>query len=331
MKKLIFHQKTAKNLRNYHYAIFQDECPDEVQNNKVSAKTIFFYFNFSLQAIKLKTLKMFCSKTIEILNKIPIISPDNKLKFFWDFVIMLTILLHFFFLVFDLTFENPSFHLFYQNWLQIMIFLLPIDVFLKINCGFFEAGAPIKDRKIIIRKYQKTDLPYDLINFLTLMINVQFETFILNLRWAHLIQLLYFVKLPIFQNLIENFEEIINFDEKVEAFVSILKLFTKMLFFAHLTACLWYYIGSSGFNIESNWLEAKTLNDKDIFFKYLVSLYWAITTISTTGYGDITAQNEAEFVFCLFVMIMGSIFFGYSLTYMGVVFDKLQKEQTIKK
>jgi hypothetical protein len=142
---------------------------------------------------------------------------------------------------------------------------------------------------------------------------------------------LYFVKYPIFQHLIQNFEEIINFDEKVEAFVSLLKLFIKMLFFAHLVACLWYYIGISGDEDGINWLSAKGFSHKSTFFQYIVSLYWAITTISTTGYGDITAQNEDEFIFCLLVMIMGSIFFGYSITYIGKVFDKFQKDQIMKK
>jgi len=256
--------------------------------------------------------------------KIPIISPNNKVKFVWDFLVMLTTLCHFFIIVFVFTFQAHDFNKIYEHWLSTLIILIPIDVLFKVNSGFFEKGSAIEDRRQILRKYCRTDLPYDLICFVTLIVN-------LHVKHLNLIQILYVVKIPIFHNLLENFEEIINFDEKIEAFIALLEHFIKMLFFAHLVACLWFYIGSSTDDDESSWLIAKGYTEKPIFFQYIVSLYWAITTITTTGYGDITAQNEAEFAFCLSVMIMGSIFFGYSLTYIGKVFDKLQKDQRMKK
>lgn len=39
--------------------------------------------------------------------------------------------------------------------------------------------------------------------------------------------------------------------------------------------------------------------------KYLTSLYFTITTFSTVGYGDISAHNFIEKLFCIFVMISG--------------------------
>ena len=39
--------------------------------------------------------------------------------------------------------------------------------------------------------------------------------------------------------------------------------------------------------------------------KYLTSLYFTITTFSTVGYGDISAKNFIEKIFCIIVMIAG--------------------------
>ena len=244
---------------------------------------------------------------------------------------MLTTLCHFFFIIFNLTFESNDFQHFYQLWIQLLILLIPIDILIKLNSGFFENGSSISDRSRILQKYIKTELPYDFICFVIIIVHYQFQALNINWEGVKIIQIFYFVKIPIFSNLLENFEEIINFDERVEAFLSLLKHFVKILFFAHLTACIWFYLGSSPDDEEGSWLETKGFKNKTVFFQYLASLYWAITTISTTGYGDITAQNETEFVFCMIVMILGSIFFGYSLTYIGIVFDKLHKEQNMKK
>ena len=246
-------------------------------------------------------------------------------------MVMMTTLCHFFFIVFDLTFISNDFSEFYKKWLGTLVVLIPLDMLLKVNSGFFEEGSIIIDRKRIWKKYLRTDLPYDLLCFTSLIALLHFKFFNLMNGNVNFIQVLYFVKVPIFSQLLENFEEIINFDEKLEAFLALLKHFVKMLFFSHCTACIWFYMGYHTSEDDGTWLSEKGYTNKPIFFQYLVSLYWAITTISTTGYGDVTAQNEREFVFCMLVMILGSIFFGYSLTYIGVVFDKLNQDQQRKK
>ena len=45
---------------------------------------------------------------------------------------------------------------------------------------------------------------------------------------------------------------------------------------------------------------------------YLVSLYFTITTITTVGYGDISATNSTERVFCILIMLMGVIGFSFA-------------------
>ena len=40
------------------------------------------------------------------------------------------------------------------------------------------------------------------------------------------------------------------------------------------------------------------------------SMYWAITTITTVGYGDILPSNRAERVWCIFSMTIGAAVFG---------------------
>lgn len=45
---------------------------------------------------------------------------------------------------------------------------------------------------------------------------------------------------------------------------------------------------------------------------YIVSFYWTITTITTVGYGDISANNRWERIFCSLMMVIGVIAFGFA-------------------
>ena len=47
--------------------------------------------------------------------------------------------------------------------------------------------------------------------------------------------------------------------------------------------------------------------------RYVVSLYWAVVTISTLGYGDVLPSTETERIFCIFSAISGGIVFSYTL------------------
>ena len=45
---------------------------------------------------------------------------------------------------------------------------------------------------------------------------------------------------------------------------------------------------------------------------YLVAMYYTVTTITTVGYGDISAYNPAERCLAILVMIVGVIAFSYA-------------------
>jgi hypothetical protein len=46
----------------------------------------------------------------------------------------------------------------------------------------------------------------------------------------------------------------------------------------------------------------------------LYSVYWSLTTLTTVGYGDIVAKNDAERLYALCCMVIGAILFGYLMS-----------------
>mgnify|MGYP003336435340 CR=1 FL=1 len=61
----------------------------------------------------------------------------------------------------------------------------------------------------------------------------------------------------------------------------------------HLVACGWVAVGG----VTPGLPPGRT---------YVRALYWSVTTLSTTGFGDITPKTEPQMVYTMFAMIMGA-------------------------
>lgn len=92
----------------------------------------------------------------------------------------------------------------------------------------------------------------------------------------------------------------------------------------HILCCFWFLAGED--ELHSNctpdenescirtegWITSKGLRDDHIstFDQYLMSLYWGMTTMTTVGYGDISAATRAEQIYCIVAMLIGGFMFG---------------------
>ena len=98
-------------------------------------------------------------------------------------------------------------------------------------------------------------------------------------------------------------------------FVSIFRAIFCMVFVAHFLACFFYMLIDAK---RENWMSAfdPDLLDMDLTnngTRYVVSLYWAVITISTIGYGDVLPVTHTERIFCLISGLLGGIVFAFTL------------------
>jgi CRP-like cAMP-binding protein len=87
----------------------------------------------------------------------------------------------------------------------------------------------------------------------------------------------------------------------------VLKTFWALFMLTHMYANVWFYIAWNEVGSDSwvNQLQDRRAFDpidgKDIGYWYLRAAYWAFTTMSGTGFGDLAPRTTAETVYALFV------------------------------
>lgn len=75
----------------------------------------------------------------------------------------------------------------------------------------------------------------------------------------------------------------------------------------------------SSLNIDS-WISEYGFSDEITFVKYNYALYWAATTISHIGYGDITPRNDYELFLSNILMILSICTYGYIINEIRIIF-----------
>jgi len=90
--------------------------------------------------------------------------------------------------------------------------------------------------------------------------------------------------------------------------VKLLKLLFMTSFFLHINACAFSFV-SQGQDAGQSWA------DEIVFYKwtseYINALYWATTTCTTVGYGDIAPVSDSEKAFGIASMAIGVGMYGY--------------------
>ncbi|GMP71899.1 hypothetical protein CsSME_00030142 [Camellia sinensis var. sinensis] len=83
------------------------------------------------------------------------------------------------------------------------------------------------------------------------------------------------------------------------------KLISVTLFAVHCAGCFNYLIADRYYDAKKTWIGAVHPNFKEesIWDRYVTSIYYSITTLTTTGYGDLHAENPIEMLFDIFFML----------------------------
>jgi hypothetical protein len=94
----------------------------------------------------------------------------------------------------------------------------------------------------------------------------------------------------------------------------IIRLFTFAILVSivsHWYACFFYLAATLSDPSETTWVKEAGLEQADKSEIYLAGLYWAVMTLTTIGYGDISAYSTVERAFSVVGMLFGVLLFAY--------------------
>lgn len=323
-KKLRERSKFRKpdKLSTFHYDIIGDNTFFSKGNKAIPLEDANTKQKFS-QILKnkakhlfLNVLRPFCKKT---LKKIPVFKLNSKIRLIWELVILFLIVTEFLISTLEISFDidiDEEIGTRFRHIFQFCCFFL--NIIMNFNTNFYEYGVMVVNRKKICRNYLDNVFFYDLM--------VLFAVFPLeDIHNIKLIRVLFLFVYKTFNKIIQNFRETYS-SETREDFLDLINLILKMLSIAHLLACVWYSLGFYLIDYqEKTWLTVDNRLEKSAFSKYIMSIYWAFMTMSTVGYGDITAQNTAEMGLCIFAMMLGTFGFGYYVNTVGAILNRVEE------
>jgi len=258
-----------------------------------------------------------------------IIDPESKYVHKWDIVILISLLFTALVTPYEVALLSTQIDaLFFLNRIIDIFFLK--DMVMNFFLSYWEesvvgaSGMWVKDLKKIQVKYLRSwfwidfisILPYDILGFMNASGSVSKLKIIKVIRVLRLLKMVRVLKASRIFKRLEN-EISISFSLQ-----SLIKFSMMVLFGGHWLACVWVMVGLLEWgNGNNNWITGFLDLDGDgvinspeevnHFSLYSASLYYAIMTISSIGYGDITPQSTAERWTCICIMLCGSAVWAY--------------------
>ena len=127
------------------------------------------------------------------------------------------------------------------------------------------------------------------------------------------------LRFPLLGSFLERYNQNIRLNRNL---LDILRLFVYIMLATHWVACLWYGVGLvEHLTYGWSWLDVESMRvgPATDMRKYVLSLYWAMATMTTVGFGDILPSTTAEHFYTTLVMFFGHCMYAYAFGLMATL------------
>ena len=262
------------------------------------------------------------------------ISPDSWYIKIFDSFLFISSMIYFIFVPYFLS-RNYFIIKEYKIW-KIIFILIDAIYIIDIIINFFRAYKNfdenlIRRTKKIFLHYLKTWFIIDLIQAIPYFSVIKFledandneqfgykfiEFRIINAKLyiILLIKIIKVYKMLYNNSTISYFSEILSRNEILDEQGGFIIIFFIILLVLNMTTCLFIFLG---INVYPSWITKLNIQDTSYLYIYLSSIYFIMVTITTVGYGDITGQDLLEIFFQIFLLIIGTIAYSFTISYIS--------------
>ena len=233
------------------------------------------------------------------------IHPSHPFKQTWDLILILVTTYASIEVPLRLVLGYPATgYILFLDLIVITVFIA--DVFINFRTSIIIEGRLISDPRIVARRYLSTwfivdflaAVPFDLILIHSLgepeadLARLISPTLLRALRMLRLIRLLRLVRLAQLLHHLGH-REMLN------------PAIMRLLFFGFWVSLIGHWVGCG-------WVAMGGIPDApDQVTRYIRGVYWAFTTLTTVGYGDVVPTNNHQTVYAILTMIVGVGMYGY--------------------
>lgn len=195
---------------------------------------------------------------------------------------------------------------------------------------YVDEGELVVDPWLVAKHYAHGWLAYDVIA------SVPYTWLFPSVQAVRLMLLLRLVRLAKLEVVLDRVARKWDIGEIMQLWLRVITLGFYITISGHISGCAWYYIAAKiEDHSDDSWttlyvttpcnnaqrcrqltvvclvVHSSGIDDlTDMRTKYLTSVYWAFTTLTTVGYGDITAHTQWERGFSVLMLMAGAAVFA---------------------
>lgn len=262
-----------------------------------------------------------------------IIRPDSTFRRYWDlsgvaFIFLNALAIPFW--VAFITVEQPVAWTVLDALIDVFFV---VDIALNFRTGFIDDGELIMDGKPIATNYAKGWLWVDIVA--TFPYNAvlpeppsdldgagtayyELPAMVRFVRMVRLVRLMRLFRLS------SRLSNVVEMGAVSKTILRISKLAFWVTVIAHVSGCFWALIAS----IEDDpmsWTNVYEVDVDDVASVYLSGVYYSLATLTTVGYGDVSAHTNGERVFALLLMLVGAVVFAIVVGRMSALAQSMNR------